>query len=51
MVVGGRELIDTLWNVNAVKESCPDEPICELIDTLWNVNNIPEPEIPTPTSN
>ena len=38
MVVGGRELIDTLWNVNRTLRQvlifCPDE----LIDTLWNVN-------------
>ena len=38
MVVGGRELIDTLWNVNNL--SCL--PLLrhnwELIDTLWNVN-------------
>ena len=38
MVAGGRELIDTLWNVNQSEDEtgycyCP-----ELIDTLWNVN-------------
>ena len=38
MVVGGRELIDTLWNVNAVTEAMPDISVIELIDTLWNVN-------------
>ena len=40
MVVGGRELIDTLWNVNwtgAVGILLHDT---ELIDTLWNVNYI-----------
>ena len=38
MVAGGRELIDTLWNVNMSKfrkVSCTEY---ELIDTLWNVN-------------
>ena len=38
MVVGGRELIDTLWNVNI---RCRITAILwkiELIDTLWNVN-------------
>ena len=39
MVVGGRELIDTLWNVN--KDCIADTGISknELIDTLWNVNS------------
>ena len=38
MAVGGRELIDTLWNVNAdVSETLIDGEK-ELIDTLWNVN-------------
>ena len=32
------ELIDTLWNVNAVTEAMPDISVIELIDTLWNVN-------------
>ena len=38
MVVGGRELIDTLWNVNEMgfKKSLIWD--VELIDTLWNVN-------------
>ena len=38
MVVGGRELIDTLWNVN--KDGCEYVAVdfTELIDTLWNVN-------------
>ena len=42
MVVGGRELIDTLWNVN--KRLLPKVIIAsmELIDTLWNVNENPE---------
>ncbi len=38
MVVGGRELIDTLWNVNVVKVSSSAVTSAELIDTLWNVN-------------
>ena len=38
MVVGGRELIDTLWNVNVKKVSDSDDLNWELIDTLWNVN-------------
>ena len=38
MVVGGRELIDTLWNVNEVLKFEPKSRILELIDTLWNVN-------------
>ena len=38
MVVGGRELIDTLWNVNVTQSLfCLIVPM-ELIDTLWNVN-------------
>ena len=38
MVVGGRELIDTLWNVNerGWLRLCLAQ--LELIDTLWNVN-------------
>ena len=39
MVAGGRELIDTLWNVNEFSsEQSPIHQISELIDTLWNVN-------------
>ena len=38
MVVGGRELIDTLWNVNIICDSAEPKTIKELIDTLWNVN-------------
>ena len=38
MVVGGRELIDTLWNVNNISEETLVGTITELIDTLWNVN-------------
>ena len=40
MVAGGRELIDTLWNVN--EEGHNDRSLAEkeLIDTLWNVNVI-----------
>ena len=38
MVVGGRELIDTLWNVNTNMISNKRVPVKELIDTLWNVN-------------
>ena len=44
MVVGGRELIDTLWNVNTKNSSLFFTGIKELIDTLWNVNlNMPPP--------
>ena len=39
MVVGGRELIDTLWNVNPEKEGNMTMKERELIDTLWNVND------------
>ena len=38
MVVGGRELIDTLWNVNLQEETFDGVVVPELIDTLWNVN-------------
>ena len=38
MVAGGRELIDTLWNVNLRGYGCIQEVTLELIDTLWNVN-------------
>ena len=40
MVAGGRELMDTLWNVN--KSDTVDVLFSgvELIDTLWNVNDI-----------
>ena len=31
------ELIDTLWNVNAISVLIPSW-LRELIDTLWNVN-------------
>ena len=40
MVVGGRELIDTLWNVNISSVKQCHIPVFELIDTLWNVNSI-----------
>ena len=39
MVAGGRELIDTLWNVNAVIYITKSAENIELIDTLWNVNS------------
>ena len=39
MVVGGRELIDTLWNVNDNLLYAYVSCIFELIDTLWNVND------------
>ena len=39
MVVGGRELIDTLWNVNEVPTATVNTIADELIDTLWNVND------------
>ena len=38
MVVGGRELIDTLWNVNEKITASEAGTSLELIDTLWNVN-------------
>ena len=38
MVVGGRELIDTLWNVNHDELTIIMRRYMELIDTLWNVN-------------
>ena len=38
MVVGGRELIDTLWNVNKICAKWHKNKERELIDTLWNVN-------------
>ena len=38
MVVGGRELIDTLWNVNIISLTSVRVYAIELIDTLWNVN-------------
>ena len=38
MVVGGRELIDTLWNVNYASGTSLFIKEGELIDTLWNVN-------------
>ena len=39
MVVGGRELIDTLWNVNLIIPTAVCTIPSELIDTLWNVNS------------
>ena len=38
MVAGGRELIDTLWNVNREYYLELLKGTKELIDTLWNVN-------------
>ena len=38
MVAGGRELIDTLWNVNCGGRKALTALLPELIDTLWNVN-------------
>ena len=40
MVVGGRELIDTLWNVNQKYFLSKEQTEKELIDTLWNVNTV-----------
>ena len=40
MVVGGRELIDTLWNVNYKGVTKYSTGGFELIDTLWNVNRL-----------
>ena len=39
MVAGGRELIDTLWNVNSTRLLPLYLLLYELIDTLWNVNS------------
>ena len=39
MVAGGRELIDTLWNVNKSIKCAVSGSVLELIDTLWNVNS------------
>ena len=37
----GRELIDTLWNVNTLARRKPSlTGYLELIDTLWNVNSM-----------
>ena len=44
MVVGGRELIDTLWNVNFYLLKFQVLLRLELIDTLWNVNKT-EPKL------
>lgn len=38
MVAGGRELIDTLWNVNRVPQQLRKKLLKELIDTYWNVD-------------
>ena len=35
----GRELIDTLWNVNKGSGTAEHTVREELIDTLWNVNS------------
>ena len=43
MVVGGRELIDTLWNVNVSYKGGSYVCLAELIDTLWNVNDVDTP--------
>ena len=40
MVAGGRELIDTLWNVNDLVDDLVIVAKSELIDTLWNVNSL-----------
>ena len=37
-VVGERELIETLWNVNGVARAASVRTTQELIETLWNVN-------------
>ena len=44
------ELIDTLWNVNAVYWICALEREYELIDTLWNVNLNSATAIVTPAA-
>lgn len=38
MVAGGRELIDTLWNVNFPFPHPQKMKRKELIDTYWNVD-------------
>ena len=45
MVVGGRELIDTLWNVNTDDSVAIKANKTELIDTLWNVNIVGNPTV------
>ena len=51
MVVGGRELIDTLWNVNFAGAGKGRLRRRELIDTLWNVNkNTSNKEWNTPSN-
>ena len=51
MVVGGRELIDTLWNVNLHPESLFLPYLLELIDTLWNVNTVPSAKYTSASTN
>ena len=34
-----KELIETLWNVNALRDNRRETPEGELIETLWNVND------------
>ena len=41
LVLEEMELIDTLWNVNFIKDSIRCRSGRELIDTLWNVNSHP----------
>ena len=51
MVVGGRELIDTLWNVNQYLYIFVISDFLELIDTLWNVNEETQIAIATALGN
>ena len=37
-IIGIRELIETLWNVNNKKAKEISDRLQELIETLWNVN-------------
>ena len=46
MVAGGRELIDTLWNVNFSYSQSLSFVLLELIDTLWNVNSYKTCSVP-----
>ena len=51
MVVGGRELIDTLWNVNVLCHLHSLTAAYELIDTLWNVNFVAKLKRPSLLAN
>ena len=36
---GGKEIIETYWNVNEVAEEPAQEEQPEIIETYWNVNH------------